>query len=141
MSNRLLFGAMLSDSIFPRISRLLISAIFVEGALRKIMGGSGQASYVQSHQSPAQLIPALPGIALSVEVVGVLCLVVGWESPRCSIRNVPLFGHGERAVTQLLGSGRRERWWHADSVPENVAIMGGLLTISASGPGKWSLDR
>src|ERR1700687_5724301 len=80
MSSRLLFGPVLSDAVFPLISRLLISAIFVQGALGKIMGWSGQASYMQSHQLPAQLISAMLGMALLIEVGGVLCLLVGWKA-------------------------------------------------------------
>jgi uncharacterized membrane protein YphA (DoxX/SURF4 family) len=99
MSNRFLFGPLLSDAIFPLIARLLMSAIFVQGALGKIMGWSGQASYMQSHQLPTQWIPAMLGMALLIEAGGALCLLVGWKARAGSIRNVPLFGDGERAVT------------------------------------------
>src|SRR5689334_942641 len=52
-------------------------------------------------------------------------VLASWlESPRCSIHHVPLFGDGERAVAQLLGSARGERWWHADSVPEKCRHHG-----------------
>jgi len=85
MSNRFLFGPLLSDAIFPLISRLLISAIFVQGALGKIMGWSGQASYMQSHQMPMPLIPAMLGIALLIEAGGVCaCLLAGKPAPQHS---------------------------------------------------------
>ena len=80
MLNRTLFSPVLSDAVFPLLSRLLISAIFVQGALGKILRWSGQASYMQSHQLPAQLIAAMLGIALVIEAGGVLCLLVGWQA-------------------------------------------------------------
>src|ERR1700733_2953484 len=80
MSNTFPFGEVLSEAIFPLVSRLLISAIFAQGALGKIMGWSGQASYMQSHQLPVRLIPAMLGMALLIEVGGVLCLLVGWKA-------------------------------------------------------------
>jgi len=80
MSNKVLFGPLFSEAIFPFISRLLISAIFVQGAFGKIMGWSGQASYMQSHQLPTQLIPTMLGMGLLIEAGGVLCLLVGWKA-------------------------------------------------------------
>src|SRR5215469_17443178 len=80
MSYKPSFGPVLSNAVFPLISRLFISAIFVQGALGKILGWSGQASYMQSHNLPAQLIPTMLGIALVIEAAGVLCLIVGWQA-------------------------------------------------------------
>ena len=140
MSNRFLLGPVLSDTIFPLISRLLISAIFVQGALGKIMGWSGQASYMQSHQLPARLIPAMLGMALLIEAGGVLSLLVGWKARAAAFVMFLYLG----MVSVLL-----HNFWalHGASVGgmqtqflKNVGIMGGLLMITASSPGKWSLD-
>jgi len=141
MSNRFLFDPVLSEAIFPLISRLLISAIFLQGALGKIMDWSGQASYMQLHQLPGQLIPALLGIALLVEVVGVLCLVVGWRARAAAfvmflyLGMVSVLLHNFWALHGGSAGGMQTQFL------KNVGIMGGLLMISASGPGKWSLDR
>jgi putative oxidoreductase len=139
MSKRFLFGPVLSDAIFPLISRLMISAIFLQGALGKITGWSGQASYMQSHQLPAQLIPAMLGTALLIEVGGVLCLLVGWKARAAAFVMFLYLG----MVSVLL----HNFWAHGASAGgmqtqflKNVGIMGGLLMIAASGPGKWALD-
>lgn len=140
MSNRSLFGPVLSDAIFPLISRLLISAIFVQGALGKIMGWNGQASYMQSHQLPVQLVPAMLGMALLIEAGGVLCLLVGWKTRATAFVMFLYLG----MVSVLL-----HNFWaqHGGSVGgmqtqflKNLGIMGGLLMIAACGPGKWSFD-
>jgi putative oxidoreductase len=141
MSNRLLFSPVLSDAVFPLISRLLISAIFVQGALGKIMGWSSQASYMQSHQLPAQLIPAMLGMALLIEVGGVLCLLVGWKARVAAfvmflyLGMVSVLLHNFWALPGANAGGAQTQFL------KNVGIMGGLLMIAASGPGKWSLDR
>jgi len=140
MSNRLLFGPLLSDAIFPLISRLLISAIFVQGALCKIMGWSGQASYMQSHQLPMQLIPAMLGMALLIEAGGVLCLLVGWQARAAAfvmflyLGMVSVLLHNFWALHGASAGGMQTQFL------KNVGIMGGLLMIASSGPGKWSLD-
>lgn len=141
MSNKLLFGAVLSEAAFPLIARLLITAIFVQGALGKITGWSGQASYMQSHRLPAQLIPAMLAIALLIECGGVVCLVVGWQARAAAFVMFLYLG----AVSVLL-----HNFWAAQGVSaggmqtqflKNLGIMGGLLMIAAYGPGKWSVDK
>lgn len=80
MPNKPLFSPLFRDAVFPLLARLFISAIFVQGVLGKILGWSGQAAYMQSHNLPGQLIPAMLGIALVIEAAGVLCLIVGWQA-------------------------------------------------------------
>ena len=141
MSNRVLFGPVLSDAIFPFLSRFLISAIFAQGAFGKIMGWSGQASYMQSHQLPAQLIPAMLGVALCIEVAGVLCLLIGWNARAAAfvmflyLGMVSVLLHNFWALQGMSAAGMQTQFL------KNVGIMGGLLMIAAYGPGKWSLDR
>jgi putative oxidoreductase len=140
MLNRTLFGPVLSDVVFPLLSRLLISAIFVQGALGKILGWSGQASYMQSHQLPAQLIPTMLGIALVIEAGGVLCLLVGWQARAAAfvmflyLAAVSVLLHNFWALHGTAAGGAQTQFL------KNVGIMGGLLMIAAYGPGKWSLD-
>lgn len=140
MSKKLSFGPLFSYAIFPLIARVLICAIFVQGAFGKIAGWSGQASYMQSHQLPAQLIPAMLGMALVIEAGGVLCLLIGWQARVAAFTMFLYLG----MVSVLL-----HNFWALQGMSagvmqtqflKNVGIMGGLLMIAATGPGKWSLD-
>ena len=141
MPNRLSFAPVLSDAVFPFFSRILISAIFVQGAFGKIMGWSGQAAYMQSHNLPSQLIPAMLGIALVIEAVGVLSLVVGWQARAAAFVMFVYLGvvsvllHNFWAAQGMAAASQQTQFF------KNVGIMGGLLMIAACGPGKWSLDR
>src|SRR5437879_1987190 len=72
--------ATLTDAALPFIARLLISAILIQGAIGKILGWSGQAAYMSSHSLPASMIPTMLGIALVIEVVGVLFLITGFQA-------------------------------------------------------------
>ena len=140
MSKKLSFGPLFSYAIFPLIARVLICAIFVQGAFGKIAGWSGQASYMQSHQLPAQLIPTMLGMALVIEAGGVLCLLIGWQARVAAFTMFLYLG----MVSVLL-----HNFWALQGMSagvmqtqflKNVGIMGGLLMIAATGPGKWSLD-
>ena len=141
MSNKPLFGPVLSNAVFPLIARLFISAIFVQGALGKILEWSGQASYMQSHNLPAQLIAPMLAIALLIEVGGVLCLVVGWQARAAAfvmfiyLGVVSVLLHNFWAAQGASGGGMQTQFF------KNVGIMGGLLMIAAYGPGRWSADN
>jgi putative oxidoreductase len=140
MSNRPLFSPVLTDAVFPLSARLFICAIFVQGALGKILGWSGQAAYMQSHNLPAQLIPTMLGIALLIEAAGVLCLIVGWQARIAAfvmflyLGVVSVLLHNFWAAQGMAAAGMQTQFL------KNVGIMGGLLMITAAGPGGWSAD-
>ena len=124
--------------LFPFVARLLICAIFVQGALGKLFGWSGQAAYMASHKVP--LIDPLLGIAAVIEVVGVLCLLAGYHARVVSFVMFLYLG----AVSVMLHnfwsySGDRAAANQTEFM-KNVGIMGGLLMIAAFGAGTWSLD-
>lgn len=104
------------------------------------MGWSGQASYMQSHQLPTQWIPAMLGMALLIEAGGVLCLLVGWKARAAAfvmflyLGMVSVLLHNFWALHGASAGGTQTQFL------KNVGIMGGLLMIASSGPGKWSLD-
>ena len=135
-----LFPASISDGAFPLMARLLICAIFVQGALGKMLGWQGQAAYMQSHQMPAALIPAMLGIALVVEAGGVLCLLIGWQARAAAfimflyLGAVSVLLHNFWAATGAQAGGMQTQFL------KNVGIMGGLLMIAAYGAGKLSID-
>lgn len=139
MSNKPLFSPVLSDAVFPLIARLLMSAIFVQGALGKILGWSGQAAYMQSHRLPAQLIPTMLAIALLIEVAGVLCLIAGWQARAAAfimffyLSVVSVLLHNFWAAQGIAAGGMQTQFL------KNLGIMGGLLMIAAYGSGKWSV--
>jgi putative oxidoreductase len=123
------------------IARLFISAIFVQGALGKMMGWTGQASYMQSHQLPTQLIAPMLGIALVIEAAGVVCLILGWQARTAAFIMFIYLG----VVSVLL-----HNFWAAQGASaggmqtqflKNLGIMGGLLMIAANGPGRWSVNE
>ena len=141
MPTKPLFSPLVVDAVFPLIARLFISAIFVQGALGKILGWSGQAAYMQSHHLPGQLIPTMLGIALVIEAAGVLCLIVGWQARAAAFVMCVYLGlvsvllHNFWAVQGMAAGGMQTQFL------KNIGIMGGLLMIAAHGPGKWSGDK
>lgn len=120
-------------------ARILISLIFVQGALGKILGWEGQAAYMTSHG--IRFIPPLLATALVIEAVGVLCLLSGLAA---RVAAAVMFGY--LVVLSVL----LHDFWAAPAASagmmqtqfmKNIAIAGGLLMIAACGPGRWSLTE
>ncbi|HET7440180.1 MAG TPA: DoxX family protein [Terriglobales bacterium] len=121
------------------MARLLIVYIFATSGLGKILGWSGNVQYMSRHHLP--MIPVLLGAALLIEVGGSLCLITGFQARAAAfVMFVYLL-----FVTLLL----HNYWAHSGDVAgmqethfrKNLAIMGGLLMITARGPGKWAIGE
>jgi putative oxidoreductase len=125
--------------LFPFVARLLICAIFIQGALGKILGWSGQAAYMASHN--IRFITPLLAIALVIEAVGVLCLLTGFQSRIAAfimflyLGAVSVMLHNFWALSGMAAGGMQTQFM------KNIGIMGGLLMIAAYGPGRWSLGK
>ena len=87
------------------------------------------------------MIPLLLAAALVIEVTGSVCVATGYQ-PRMAA--FVMFWH-TTAVTVLF-----HNYWAASEAMagmqethfrKNPAIMGGLLMLAYSGPGKWALRR
>jgi len=126
-----------TTALVPFLARILICAIFVQGALGKIFGWSSQIAYMQS-RGIAFTGPLLAA-ALVIESVGVLCLLTGFAArPAAAIMFAYLV-----AVSVLL-----HPFWSAPPSSagmlqthflKNMGIAGGLLMVAAFGPGRWKL--
>ncbi len=129
----------LDHPIIPLLGRLLMSYIFVTSGLAKVFSWSGNVSYMSTRHLP--LIPVLLAVAAIVELCGSLCLVTGFQA---RVAAFVMFLY-MIAVTMLF-----HNYWAASSAMagaqethfrKNLAIMGGLLILSYSGPGKWALGK
>lgn len=120
------------------LGRTLMGALFLVSGLAKIGRFSAVAGFMTSKGLPAAEIMLTATIAL--EVGCSLALIAGWQ-----VRYV--------AWALLVFTGVAAVIFHAFWAAEapayqnqlnhflkNIAIMGGLLCLSAAGAGAWSLD-
>ena len=105
-----------------------------------MMGWTGQASYMQSHKLPTQLIAPMLAIALLIEAAGVLCLILGWQARSAAFVMFIYLG----VVSVLL-----HNFWAGQGATagamqtqffKNLAIMGGMLLLTRGGAGGLSID-
>ncbi len=127
----------LSQGLLPFAARLLISAIFVLGALGKITGWSGQAEYMASHGM--RFIPPLLAAALVIEVLGVVALLTGYQARAAAFAMFLYLGIVSVMLHNFWALSGMSAGANQTAFMKNLGIMGGLLLISAFGPGRWAI--
>lgn len=122
------------ENVFKLIGRLAIAAIFLFAAFGKVMNPSGTISHIGSAGIP---VPGLAyALTVALEAVGGALIVIGWKTKYAALAlclfliPATYFFHydpGDRVQTLMA--------------LKNLAIMGGLLLLAASGPGRISFGR
>ena len=120
------------------VGRLLLALLFLPAGIGKITGFAGTVGYIGSVGLPLPALGAV--IAIVVEIVGGVALIAGFGTRIAALilalftLAASFFFHAywavpadQQFVTQLL-------------FMKNIAVVGGLLTLSAWGAGARSMD-
>ena len=87
------------------------------------------------------MIPVLLAMAMVTELAGSLCLVTGYKARIAAFMmfwyttTVTVLFHNYWASSEMMAAMQETHF------RKNLAIMGGLLMLAYSGPGKWALGR
>ena len=120
------------------IGRVLLALLFVPAGFGKLVGFAGTVGYIASKGVPLPEVAA--AIAVSVELGLGILLLVGYQA-RWAALAIGLFTlvisfifHNFWAVPPEMVMMQKLNFF------KNLAIVGGLFTIAAWGPGAWSVD-
>ncbi len=134
MLNSLILGY--SDALIL-LARILLMTLFLITGWQKIRNFSGTAKYMASTGSPApQLATA---IAIGMEFFVGLALILGlWTRPLALLffaftLATAFMGH---PYWKLAGAARHD---NEINFYKNLSIMGGLLLLAVTGPGRYAL--
>ena len=119
-------------------SRLLLAALFLPAGIGKLTGFAGTVGYIGSVGLPLPIVGAV--LAIVAEAGGGIALLLGLQTRIAAL---------VLAVFTLVAGVFFHAFWAA--APEaaqmqqimfmkNIAIAGGLLMLTAFGPGALSLD-
>ncbi len=121
------------------IGRILLAAIFVWSGFGKIGGFEGLAGQIASKGFPAA--QAFAAATIVIEVGVGLMLVAGWKARWAALllavftAIVTIFFHNYWAVPEA------QKMMQQIQFMKNLALIGGLLMVTAFGPGRFSVDK
>jgi putative oxidoreductase len=127
------------SSIVPLIGRILVSVIFLSSGFVKVAMFSPMTGYMVAKHVP---LPAVAlGFAAAVEILGGLAVLLGFQARLAAwvlffyLIPTTLLFHNFWAMS---GAEQMDNQIHFF---KNVAIMGGLLFLTAFGAGAYSIDN
>ncbi|RKE38773.1 putative oxidoreductase [Paraburkholderia sp. BL23I1N1] len=121
------------------VARILLMVLFITFGWSKLTGFSGTVAYMASSGAPIPELSAI--IAVVMEFVVGIALLVGFYT-----RPLALLLALYTLATAIIG----HHYWNMTGAVQydnlihfykNVSIMGGLLLLCVTGPGKYSIDR
>lgn len=115
------------------IGRVLLALLFVPAGFSKIGGFAGTAGYIASKGVPLPEVAA--AIAIAVELGLGLLLLAGFKT-RWAALGIAAFTLGITFIFHAFWADATQ----AQAFFKNIAVVGGLLTVVAWGPGAWSVD-
>jgi putative oxidoreductase len=121
------------------VARVLLMVLFVLFGWSKLTGFSGTEQYMASTGAPAPALAAV--IAIVMELVVGLVMAIGFKTrPLALLLALYTFG------TALIGhhfwtQTGMEHYINMINFYKNISIIGGLLLLVVTGPGKYSADR
>lgn len=120
--------------------RVLIAAIFVISGLNKLSDFSGTAAFMSAAGLPAADI--LLVLTLLIEVAGGLMIMLGLYTQSVALLiflfMIPVTAVFHNPWVAVEAAQAQQQMIH---FLKNLAIMGGLLQLFASGPGRFSLEH
>ena len=129
----------MNSALLPLAGRLLIAALFLVAGIRKVMMFSMSVGYFTKLGFPMPEVMTV--IAIAIEIGGALALILGWKT-----RGAALL----LALFTVIATFMAHRFWEFDAAQQanqlnhflkNAAIIGGLLFVAASGPGRLSVGK
>lgn len=121
------------------IARILLMVLFVLSGWSKLTDFAGTSAYMAAEHLP---LPALAAVVvILMEFFVGLAIVIGfWTRPLALLMalytlGTALVGHHYWTMTGAEYAANMINFY------KNISIIGGLLALCASGPGRYSIDR
>ncbi|SFQ49359.1 putative oxidoreductase [Geopseudomonas sagittaria] len=120
------------------LARILLMILFIIAGWSKLTGFSGTVGYLESLGTPAPMLAA--AIAVIMEFFVAIVIVVGFYTRPLAFL-FALFTLGTALIGhQFWTMVDAERAANMTQFLKNMSIMGGLLLLSITGAGKYSVD-
>ena len=114
-------------------ARILLVALFLISGVGILTAPGGFAGFMGAIGLPAPML--VTWLVIAVKVVGGLAVLIGWHT-RWGAYAIAAFCVGSALLGHMNFADQNE----FNSFFKNLAIAGGFLALSVSGPGAYSVD-
>jgi len=121
------------------VGRILLASLFLVAGIRKLMAPAASAGYFAKLGFP--MTDVLVWVVIAVEIGGALLLILGWKARWAAYA---------LAIFTVIATFAAHRFWEFSDAAQynaqlnnflkNLAIIGGMLILAATGPGPNSMD-
>lgn len=126
------------NALLQPLSRFLIAAVFIYAGITKIPAFEGMSGMLGGAGFPAPAV--FLAIALIIEIAGGLMLLVGYKTRLASMLLVLFMIPATLIFHAAAIDGTQAGQMEIVTTLKNLAIIGALLHIAASGAGAYSVD-
>jgi putative oxidoreductase len=127
-----------SQAIPLVVARVLLAAIFVISGFGKFADLGGTAGYIASVGLPLPQVLAVA--AASLELVGGVMLIVGWQARWAALALAVFTFVASLLFHNFWAMPAEQQFMQQLMFMKNLAITGGLLFAFGTGPGGLSFD-
>jgi putative oxidoreductase len=128
-----------SKDEFLLAARVLLMILFLAFGWQKLTGFSGTVGYMATVGAPAPTLAAVVAVVMELGV-GIAIAVGFYTRPLALVLALYTLGTSFIAHHYWTMTGM-EQYANMINFYKNVSIIGGLLLLAASGPGKFSFDK
>ena len=123
----------MSNDFVLLVARIMLALIFIISGVPILLGPGGFAGYMGAIGLPAPLL--ITWIVIAVKLLGGLSVLLGFKT-RYGAWALAAFSVGSALLGHMNWADMNE----FNNFFKNIAIAGGFLALSVSGPGSISVD-
>ena len=118
------------------IGRILMGGLFLWAGFAKVIRWSGSVQYMRSKNLPSSLLPA----AIALQVLGGLSVLLGFEARIGCILLIVFVIPSAIKMHDFWNLQDPERTLEKTMFMKDVAVLGGLLVLLATGAGSFGFN-
>jgi putative oxidoreductase len=125
------------ENLLILVARILISSLFLWAGSAKLIHWKGSAEYMKSKNMPTSLLPA----AVLLQILGGLSILLGYEARIGTLLLIVFIIPAAIKMHDFWNiQDPMERTTQKTMFMKDVAVLGGLLVLLATGAGRFAFN-